>query len=99
MIANICVNRLDGLDDIWLSCLDLVEREFEFEDVTGCILGARLPDHTDDAMSSVVFDADSEYTSVGLARSFLFLENPCFVQKEAFLGLATAPVRITIFLC
>ncbi len=53
-------------DDIWLTCLNLDEHEFELMDATtfmphDWILGARLSDHTDDAMSSVVFDADSEF--------------------------------------
>ena len=62
-IAHIRVNRLD---EIWLSCLDMDEHEFELMDATmikphGWILGARLPDHTEDVMTSVVFDADSEF--------------------------------------
>jgi hypothetical protein len=101
MIAHICVNRLD---DFWLSCLDLEEHEFELVHATmvtphGWILGARLSDHTEDGMSIVVIDADSEFFMLIRTRSVLFLKKSVFVQKEAFLGLATAHVRINIFLC
>ncbi len=101
MIANICVNCLD---DIWLSSLDLEKHGCEFVDATmfmphGWILGARLSNHTEDVMSSVIFDADSEFVMLIRTRSVLFLKRSVFVQKEAFLGLATAQDRIDILMC
>jgi hypothetical protein len=101
MLTNINVNRLD---ELWLSCLDLEEHEFELVEATmflphGWILGARLSDHTEDAMSIVVIDADSEIVMLIRMRSVLFSKRSVFAHKEAFLGLATAQVRITIFLC
>ncbi len=101
MIAHICVNRLG---DIWLSCLDLEEHEFELVDATmfkphGWILGARRSDCTQGVMSSIVSDADSEYVMLIHMRSVLFSKRSVFVQKEAFIGLATAQVSINILLC
>jgi hypothetical protein len=76
MIANINVIRLD---DIWLSCLDLDEHEFELMDATmfmphGWILGPRLSDHTEGVLSSVVFDAAYEFVMLIRTRSVLFLK-------------------------
>jgi hypothetical protein len=65
----------------------------------GWILGARLSDHTEDVMSSVVFDAASEFVMLIRTRSVLFSKRSVFAHKEAFMGLATAQVRISIFLC
>ena len=86
MIANICVNCLD---DIWLSSLDLEKHECEFVDATmfmphGWILGARISDHIEDAMTSVVFDADSEFFVLIRTRSWLFLKMSVFAQKRRF---------------
>jgi hypothetical protein len=76
MLANINVNRLD---DSWLGFLDLDEHEFELVDATmfmphGWILGARLSDHTEGVLSSVVFDADSEFVKLIRTRSVLLLK-------------------------
>ena len=83
MIAHIHVNCLD---DIWLSCLDLDEHEFELVDATmflphGWILGARLSDHTEDAMSSVVSDADSEFVMLIHMRLVLFLKSRVLCKR------------------
>ncbi len=63
----------------------------------GWILGARLSNHTEDVMSSVVFDAAPEFVMLIRTRSVLFSKRSVFVQKEEFLGLATAQVRTNIF--
>jgi hypothetical protein len=86
MIANINVNRLN---EIWLSCLDLDKHEFELVDATmfmphGCILGARLLHHTDDAMSSIVFDAASEFVMLIRTRSVLFSKTLVLCKKRRF---------------
>ncbi len=64
----------------------------------GWILGARLTNHTEDVMSSVIFDADSELVMLIRMRSALFLKT-LVCAKEAFLGLATAQDRIDILMC
>jgi hypothetical protein len=86
MIANINVIRLD---ELWLSCLDLDEHEFELVDATmslphGWILGARLSDHTEDAISGVVSDADSEYVVLIRIRSVLFSKTHVLYEKRGF---------------
>ncbi len=69
--------------------LDLNKHECELVDATmfrqhGWVLGARLSDHTEDAMSSVELDADLEYVVLIRMRSMLFLESRLFARKRRF---------------
>ena len=65
------------------------EHELELVDATmfmphGWILGARLSDHTEDVLSSVVFDADSEFVMFIRTRSVLFLKTHVLCKKRRF---------------
>ncbi len=64
----------------------MVEHEFELVDATlflphGWILGARLSDHTEGILSSVVFDADSEFVMLIRTRSVLFLKSRVLCKR------------------
>jgi hypothetical protein len=83
--------RVNCLDDIWLSCLDLDKHEFEFMDATmfkphGWKFGARLSDCTEGVISSVVSDADSEYVMLIHTRSVLFSKRSGLCKKRLFQG-------------
>ena len=88
-IKHDCSHLCESLDDLWLSCLDLDEHEFELVDATmfmphGWILGPRLSDHTEGVLSSVVFDAASDFVVLICMRSALFLKSRFLRTKRRF---------------
>ncbi len=65
------------------------EHEFEVVDATmfmphGWILEPRLSDHTEGVLSSVVFDADSEFVVLIRTRSWLFLKTHALCKNRRF---------------